>query len=234
MLVSLGTASLDVLEFLQRAAKYRITLLIAGPTGAGKTSMVRYLAKSFDPAEHIVTIEETRELHLTNILDHVTELETREADPQGLFGITATDAIRLVLHMHPTRIILAEIRGAEAFDWLAAAGTGHRGSITTIHADAPDQVVDRCVQAMLSARLQATADDLRRYVARAVELVVFIRQMPDGTRRITEVSEIITDIGGYRLNPLWVTATDPDGKHVLHRQGDPSPRLAARLEGRFL
>jgi pilus assembly protein CpaF len=140
------------MRILRSWVKNRRNVVIAGAAGTGKTSLVRLLAEVIDPSERLLTIEETRELELGRVHPHVVALETRSPNRAGLYAIDLEDLLRLALHMRPDRIIVGEIRGRETVAWLSALDTGHRGSLTTLHATSAWDVTERLVYAAAPAR----------------------------------------------------------------------------------
>ncbi len=172
-------------------------LVIAGAAGTGKTSLLRRLAREIPHGERVLTIEETRELNLARVHPHVVALETRPANRAGLYAITLEDLVRLALHMRPDRIIVGEIRGKEAYDWLGALDTGHRGSLTTLHAMSAEDVPERLVAAMALAHA-LPAQLLRQRVLSLVGGVVHLAR--DGARR--RPTQIVAVDGG-RMREVW-------------------------------
>ena len=140
------------LRILRSWVKSRRNVVVAGAAGTGKTSLVRLLAEVIDPSERLLTIEETRELELGRVHPHVVALETRSPNRAGLYAIDLEDLLRLALHMRPDRIVVGEIRGRETVAWLSALDTGHRGSLTTLHATSAWDVTERLVYAAAPAR----------------------------------------------------------------------------------
>lgn len=172
------------LRILRSWVRGRRNLVVAGAAGTGKTSLVRLLAQVIDPAERILTIEETRELDLGRVHPHVVALETRSPNRAGLYAIDLEDLLRLALHMRPDRIIVGEIRGRETVAWLSALDTGHRGSITTLHATSAQDVPERLLFAAAPAR-SVPSRLLSARLRRLLGGVVHLERAASGQRRPT-------------------------------------------------
>ncbi len=177
-------------EFLKVAGRCRLNMIISGGTGSGKTTLLNAISHHADPDERIVTIEDAAELKLQQ--PHVVRLETKPM----LLGrtdeeVTMRDLVRNALRMRPDRIIVGEVRGAEAFDMMQAMNTGHEGSLTTVHANHPRDAIARLENMITMANLNLPASAIRHQIASAVHLIVHISRMRDGTRRITNISEVV-------------------------------------------
>jgi len=184
-----GNLSENLAEVLKIASRARLNVVISGGTGSGKTTLLNALSRLIDHGERIVTIEDAAELQLQQ--PHVVRLETRPPNLEGQGEITMRDLVKNALRMRPDRIILGEVRGAEAIDMLQAMNTGHDGSMCTLHANNPREALTRMenMVAMSSMRLPPAA--VRMQIASAVHLIVQISRMRDGVRRITQVSEVV-------------------------------------------
>jgi pilus assembly protein CpaF len=184
-----GSISPEMAVVLKIAARCRLNILISGGTGSGKTTTLNAMSQMIDEGERICTIEDAAELQLQQ--PHVVRLETRPPNLEGKGEITMRDLVKNTLRMRPDRIILGEIRGAEALDMLQAMNTGHDGSLCTIHANRPREALTRLenMVGMSSANLPAKA--VRQQIAAAVHMVVQVSRMRDGGRRITQVTEIV-------------------------------------------
>lgn len=231
--ITRGTATEEMLTFLQKVVRGRGNLLIAGPTGTGKSTLLRYLGGYFDPGARIVLIEQVAELGLERYHPHVVALETRSPGDDGRHGLTMADLLQHALHRRPDYIVVGEVLGAEAIQLLMAMATGHPG-VSTVHAQSPDRLFDRLSLAMLQARLTISNQDLLRYLAEAVDVVAYIERMQDGSRRLTMISEIEGyQAGAVALRPLFrfvpslVTSTRVEGAFQVERP--PSDRLADKL-----
>lgn len=187
-LVAIGALSPPIAQLLAAAVRNRITLIVSGGTGSGKTTLLNALSGSISALERLVTIEDAAEFQFQQ--PHVIRLETRPANIEGKGEITQRELVRNALRMRPDRIILGECRGEEAFDMLQALNTGHEGSMTTIHANTPRDVIGRLEQMVGMAGIPATVASIRAQIASAIRLIVQLQRFPDGKRRVTSVSEI--------------------------------------------
>jgi pilus assembly protein CpaF len=187
-LISFGSISAAGADFLRACVRGRLNILVAGGTGAGKTTTLNVLS-SFIPAdERIVTIEDAAELQLHQ--DHVLRLESRPANIEGKGAVTIRDLVRNTLRMRPDRIVVGEIRDAAAMDMLQAMNTGHDGSISTLHANSPRDALARLETMVLMAGMELPVRAIREQVASAVNLMVQQARLKDGTRRITQITEV--------------------------------------------
>jgi pilus assembly protein CpaF len=187
-LVATGALSTPIAQLLSAAVRHRFSLIVSGGTGTGKTTLLNALSASISPRERLVTIEDAAEFQLQQ--PHVIRLETRPPNLEGKGAISQRELVRNALRMRPDRIILGECRGEEAFDMLQAMNTGHEGSMTTIHANTPRDMVTRLEQMVGMAGIPATVASIRAQIASAVRVVVQLQRFPDGKRRVTSVSEI--------------------------------------------
>jgi pilus assembly protein CpaF len=184
-----GNISTAMSTLLKIAARARLNILISGGTGSGKTTLLNALSRMIDPAERTVTIEDAAELQLQQ--PHVVRLETRPPNLEGTGEITMRDLVRNALRMRPDRIILGEIRGAEALDVLQAMNTGHDGSMSTIHANRPREALTRLENMVGMTGINLPARAVRTQIAAAVNLIVQISRMRDGMRRVIQITEIV-------------------------------------------
>jgi pilus assembly protein CpaF len=177
-----------MLDFLKAAVHSRLNIIVSGGTGAGKTTLLNILSGFIGDRERIVTIEDAAELMLRQ--RHVVRLETRPANIEGRGAVKARDLVINSLRMRPDRIVVGEVRGAEALDMLQAMNTGHDGSLTTIHANTPRDALYRLDTMVAMANLNIPDRAIRQQVASAVDIIVQVSRQADGTRKITAVSEI--------------------------------------------
>jgi pilus assembly protein CpaF len=187
-LVDIGAIKPQMAELLAAAVKSRITTIISGGTGSGKTTMLNALSAFISDKERLITIEDAAELQLQQ--PHVARMETRPPNIEGKGEIRQRELVKNALRMRPERIILGECRGEEAFDMLQAMNTGHEGSMATIHANNPREAISRLEQLVGMAGLPMTVASIRGQIAAAIRLIVQLQRMSDGKRRVTSVSEI--------------------------------------------
>jgi pilus assembly protein CpaF len=179
----------EMATLLKIAARCRLNILISGGTGSGKTTLLNALSRLIDPTERTVTIEDAAELQLQQ--PHVVRLETRPPNLEGTGEITMRDLLRNALRMRPDRIILGEIRGAEALDVLQAMNTGHDGSMSTIHANRPREALTRLENMVGMTGIHLPSHAVRTQIAAAVNLILQVNRMRDGMRRVTDVIEVV-------------------------------------------
>lgn len=182
-----GTVSPGEAERLRAAVRERQNVVVAGATGSGKTTLVNALAGLVSPEERLVTIEDGAELRIAH--PHVVALECRHANVEGLGAVTLRDLVRNALRMRPDRIVIGEMRGPEAFDVLQAWHTGHRGSFTTIHANGPEDALERFATLAALGGEGVPFDALHRQVLAAVDLVVFVERDREGRRRVAAIHD---------------------------------------------
>jgi pilus assembly protein CpaF len=177
-----------MLELLQGCVKARLNILISGGTGAGKTTFLNVLSSYISNRERVVTIEDAAELLLNQ--DHVVRLETRPPNIEGKGAIQQRQLVINALRMRPDRIIVGEVRGEEALDMLQAMNTGHDGSLTTIHANSPRDALSRLETMVAMSNLNLPENAIRRQIASAIDVVVQVSRMSDGTRKVVSIAEI--------------------------------------------
>jgi pilus assembly protein CpaF len=187
-LVENGTLCLAMGELLQAAVRGRISLLISGGTGTGKTTLLNALSHFIPDEERLITIEDAAELQLQQL--HVGRLETRPPNIEGKGEVRQRDLVKNALRMRPDRIIVGECRGEEAFDMLQAMNTGHEGSMTTIHSNSPRDALKRLEQMVAMAAMGLPIPSIRSQIASAITLVMQLQRLPDGRRRLVSINEI--------------------------------------------
>ncbi|HEV8461039.1 MAG TPA: CpaF family protein [Gaiellaceae bacterium] len=187
-MIKLGTLSQETVEFLQRCIKAQLNMLISGGTGSGKTTLMNALSTAIPNEERIVTIEDAAELRLNQ--DHVLRLESRPKDLAGENEIPIRALVRNSLRMRPDRIIVGEVRGAEALDMLQAMNTGHDGSLSTIHSNTPRDALARVETMVLMAGYDLPVRAIREQVSSALECIIHLERLEDGSRRVTSVTEV--------------------------------------------
>jgi pilus assembly protein CpaF len=187
-LIALGTITPEVAKVLQVIVKARLNILISGGTGAGKTTMLNILSGFIPHDERIVTIEDSAELQLQQ--PHVVRLETRPPNIEGRGEITSRDLVRNSLRMRPERIIVGEVRGGEALDMLQAMNTGHDGSLTTVHANTPRDSLSRIENMVSMTGISFPSKALRAQIASAIDVVMQVSRLEDGSRRLTSLQEV--------------------------------------------
>jgi pilus assembly protein CpaF len=187
-LIEIGTLSDEAAEFLENCIRARLNILVSGGTGTGKTTFLNALSAAIPDSDRIVTIEDAAELQLAQ--RHVIRLESRPKNMEGEGEITIRDLVRNALRMRPDRIIVGEVRGAEALDMLQAMNTGHEGSLSTVHANSPRDGLNRLETMVLMAGYELPLRAIRSHVSSALELVIQLDRLDDGSRRIVEISEV--------------------------------------------
>lgn len=188
-LIELNSLTPQMAEFLSICVKARMNIIVAGNTGSGKTTLLNILAASIPDRERIVTIEDSAELKL--IQDHKLTLEAQPPDYRGEGEVTVRDLVRNALRMRPDRIIVGEVRGGEALDMLQAMNTGHDGSMTTVHSNSARDTISRLETMVLMAGLELPVSAIRRQIASALNLVVYLNRFPDGSRKVTQIVEVM-------------------------------------------
>ena len=217
-LVEVGALRPPMAEVLAAAVKARITTIISGGTGSGKTTMLNALSGFISPKERLITIEDAAELQLQQ--PHVGRMETRPPNVEGKGEIRQRELVKNALRMRPDRVILGECRGEEAFDMLQAMNTGHEGSMATIHANTPRDAVSRLEQMIGMAGLPMTIASVRGQIAAAIQLIVQLQRQSDGKRKVTSIAEI-TGLEGDIIQMQEIfkyvrTGTAPDGSVQGH------------------
>ena len=196
-----GTLNPPLRDFLARCVRARLNLLVSGGTGSGKTTTLNALSAFIPEGERIVTIEDAAELRLRQ--PHVVRLESRPANLEGRGEVTIRGLVRNALRMRPDRIVVGEVRGAEALDMLAAMTTGHDGSLSTVHAGSPEEAVRRVETLALMADVALPHAAIREQVADAIDVVVHQARMRDGARRVMAVAEVVRVAGAVGVREVY-------------------------------
>jgi pilus assembly protein CpaF len=216
MYVGFGSLSPKMATALKIAGASRFNIVISGGTGSGKTTMLNALSKMIDPGERVLTIEDAAELRLQQ--PHWLPLETRPANLEGQGEISIRDLVKNALRMRPDRIILGEIRGQECFDLLAAMNTGHDGSMCTLHSNSPREALGRMENMVMMGDIKMPKEAISRQIADSVDLIIQVKRLRDGSRRVTNVTEVIGMEGPVivtqELFKFEYLSEDADGKIV--------------------
>jgi len=213
-LVASGTLTAELSDFLCACVQGRLNVLVSGGTGTGKTTLLNVLSSFIPETDRVITIEDAVELRLSQ--RHVVRLESRPANIEGRGEISIRDLVRNSLRMRPDRIIVGEVRGGEALDMLQAMNTGHEGSLSTLHANSPRDALARLETMVLMAGIDLPVRAIREQVASAVDLVVHISRLRDGSRRVTRIDQV-TGMEGDRIT--IATLFSFDGSAGLDEQG---------------
>lgn len=184
-----GTLTNDMALFLESCVKAKLSMIVCGGTGSGKTTLLNILSSFIHDYERIITIEDAAELKLKQ--QHVITLETRVTNYDSKGEVTIRDLVRNSLRMRPDRIIVGEVRGREAFDMLQAMNTGHNGSLTTLHANGPIDALNRLETMVMMAESNIPVSAIRDYIVNAVNIIVNVKRLADGRRKITSINEIV-------------------------------------------
>jgi pilus assembly protein CpaF len=219
-LVANGTMPAAVASFLADCVRAKAAVLVSGGTGSGKTTTLNALSGAIPDGERIVTVEDAAELALRQ--EHVVRLEARPPNVEGRGEVTIRALVRNALRMRPDRIVVGEVRGGEALDMLSALTTGHEGSLTTVHATSASEALRRIETLALMADVGLPHEAIRDQVGAALELVVHQRRMPDGSRAIACVAEVVRRAGAVGVRELYVA----DGRALVRPAHG---RLAERL-----
>jgi pilus assembly protein CpaF len=230
-LTSAGSLSERMALFLSRSVALKKNIVISGGTGSGKTTLLNVLSASIGQTERVVTIEDAAELNLAQ--PHVVGLESKPPNLEGRGEFSIRDLLKNALRMRPDRIVVGECRGGEALDMLQAMNTGHEGSMTTTHANSPSQAVSRIETLCLMGGLDLPAAAIRRQIAESLDMIVQQSRLSDGSRRITEVSEVVglTDEGQVELRSLFVF--EPGSSKPEHRATGFMPTFLPALSREF-
>ncbi|MCQ2530361.1 MAG: CpaF family protein [Lachnospiraceae bacterium] len=229
-LIAMKSITSQAADFLERRVKGGSNIFISGGTGSGKTTFLNILAGFIPKEERVVTIEDSAELQIKGI-ENLVSLECRPANTEGENEITVRDLIKASLRMRPNRIVVGEVRGAEALDMLQAMNTGHDGSLSTGHGNSPTDMLTR-LETMVMMGADIPLEAIRNQIASAIDLMVHLARMKDGSRKVVEITEVAGyENGAYVMNPLFVYGKREitDGKEhpgILNGQGK---KYSARL-----
>lgn len=202
-LIHIGALSQEGAEFLKKLILAKYNLFIGGGTGSGKTTFLNALSQFIPQEERLITIEDSAELQIRTV-PNLVRMETRNANTEGKGEITIRDLIRSSLRMRPNRIVVGEVRGAEALDMLAAMNTGHDGSLSTGHANSTSDMLSR-LETMVLSGAELPVEVVRKQICSAIDVMIHLTRLRDRSRRVTEISEIIgVENGEVQLNPLFI------------------------------
>lgn len=218
-LVDGGSLTPPMTKLLQIAVQARFNIVICGGTGSGKTTLLNALLGSIRSGERVITIEDTPELEPTH--GHTVRLITRLPNPEGKGGVTQADLMINALRMRPDRVVLGELRGPEAFNLLHAMNTGQDGSMVTLHASGSEEVISRLLNMILMARYSLSANSVRQQIAGALDLIVYVARLVDGSRRVMTISQIQKDSDGeikiddlFRYDIQKISPTSVEGSFL--------------------
>ncbi|MBD0328514.1 MAG: CpaF family protein [Thermoleophilia bacterium] len=247
-LAKIGTLSPETVEFLQRCVRARLSILISGGTGTGKTTLLNAVSAAIPDADRIVTIEDAAELSLNQ--RHVLRLEARPRNVEGEGEIPIRDLVRNSLRMRPDRIIVGEVRGAEALDMLQAMNTGHEGSLSTVHSNSPRDALSRVETMVLMSGYDLPVRAIRQQLSSALDLIVHLERIEDGSRKVTAITEVqrmesdvitLQDLFTYRIERVTPdrvvigghrsTGLRPTFLHKFEKHGVPLPTDLFSLDG---
>lgn len=222
-MVAWGTWTQEAADFVKRLVEEKYNLFVCGGTGAGKTTLLNVLSNFIPHGERIITIEDAAELRLSAV-DNVITLETRNGGLDGKGVVTMRDLIKTSLRARPDRIIVGEVRGAEALDMLSAMNTGHEGSLSTGHANSAEDMISR-IETMVLMGASLPIEAIRQQIASALDVFIYISRMRDGSRKVTEISQVIgVKEGRVCMEPLFVM-----GEQGLERTEAPLYRRKGSL-----
>lgn len=231
-LVVKGSLTQNMAEFLKIAVQARLNIAICGGTGSGKTTLMNSLLASVSPGERMITIEDTPELEVSH--PHTVRLLTRLANPEGKGAVTQADLMINALRMRPDRVILGELRGSEAFNLLHAMNTGQDGTMATLHASGTEEVVSRLLNMILMARYALSAESVRQQIAGALDLIIYVTRLFDGSRRVMAISQVSEENNDIKIEDLFnyeiekITPNELIG-NFLQYDVKPTKRITSKL-----
>jgi len=231
-LIQFGSLSPALAKFLQLAVRARLSLLISGGTGSGKTTLLNVLSNAIPAHERIITVEDSAELQVQQ--EHVVRLETRPPNIEEKGTVTQRDLVRNSLRMRPDRIIVGEVRGAEVLDMLQAMNTGHDGSLATVHANSTREALSRLETMVLMAGMPLPVRAIRDYIASALDMIVHVARLSDGSRKVMRVTEISgmeeSIVTTQDIFTFEQQGIDEQGRVLgVHRATGVRPKFAERL-----
>ena len=216
-LLGYGSLTEEAAAFLQKLVRAKYNIFISGGTGSGKTTFLNALSHYIPSDERVITIEDSAELQIQHI-PNLVRMETRNANSTGVGAITMRDLIKASLRMRPERIIVGEVRGAEALDMLQAMNTGHDGSISTGHANSAEDMISRLETMVLQGAAGLPIEAIRQQIASAVDIIIHLSRMRDGSRKTITISEVdcLTDNNKVKLNPLFTFVDSDPTSHKVY------------------
>jgi pilus assembly protein CpaF len=231
-LITNGTVTPALVDVLRAAVHARLNILVSGGTGAGKTTLLNVLSNAIPATERIVTIEDSAELQLQQ--DHVVRLETRPPNIEGKGAVAQRDLVRNALRMRPDRIVVGEVRGGEVLDMLQAMNTGHDGSLSTVHANSSRDALSRIETMILMSGLVLPVRAMRDYIASALDAIIHVARLSDGTRKVVRVTEIVgmeeDVITSQDIFVFEQEGVEKDGRvRGYHRATGVRPKFSERL-----
>jgi pilus assembly protein CpaF len=236
-LIKLGTMTREIADFCKVCVLLRKNIVVSGGTGTGKTTLLNVLSSYLPSDERIITIEDAAELKLNQV--HVVRLEARPPNIEGKGAITIRDLVRNALRMRPDRIVVGECRGGEALDMLQAMNTGHDGSLTTVHANSPRDVISRLETMVLMSGMDLPVRAIREQIASAINLIIHLSRMSDGSRKVVKVTEIVglegDQITMQDIFEFKQTGVDKNGRVIGHFEPTGAvPTFIEHIESRGL
>ncbi len=211
-LISWGAISAEAAEFLEACVRAKYNIFVSGGTGSGKTTFLNALSNFIPKDERIITIEDSAELQIQNV-ENLVRLETRNANTEGKGAITIRDLIKSSLRMRPERIVVGEVRGAEALDMLQAMNTGHDGSLSTGHANSPSDMLSR-LETMVLTGANFPIEAIRQQIASALDLIVHLGRLSDKSRKTLYITEVLGyEQGEYKLNEIFAFEREDELKN---------------------
>lgn len=208
-LIEYGSITPDIAQKLKLLVKAKYNIFISGGTGSGKTTFLNALSNFIPKDERIITIEDSAELQIKGV-DNLVSLETRNANASGVGSITIRDLIKSSLRMRPERIIVGEVRGAEALDMLQAMNTGHDGSISTGHANSVEDMISRLETMVLQGSEGLPLEAIKQQIGSAVDIIIHLSRLRDKTRKTVSICEVLMENGKIKINPIYEFVEDPN------------------------